>query len=55
MWSFEKKHFNKELSLKYVDKFILETYYAEMGHLGMAIFGFACILVNPSNYALILL
>ena len=52
MWNFEKKHLNKVLSLKYVDKFIFETYYAEMGHIGMAIFGFAYILVNPSDYAL---
>lgn len=52
VWNFEKKNLNKELSLKYVDKFILETYYAEIGHLGMAIFGFACILVNPTDYAL---
>jgi len=51
VWNFEKKNLNKELSLRYIDKFILETKYAEVGHLGMAILGFACILVNPSDYA----
>ncbi|MGM0843452.1 MAG: hypothetical protein ACQEUT_00645 [Bacillota bacterium] len=47
--NFEKKNLDKELSLKYVDKFILETYYAEAGHFGMAIVGFACILINPAD------
>ena len=53
--NFEKKHLKKELDLDYVNKFIQETYYAEFGHLCMAIFGFACILVNPSDYALMAL
>lgn len=53
--NFEKKNLKKELSIEYIDKFILETYYAEIGHLGIAVFGFACILVNPSSYALMAL
>jgi glycosyl-4,4'-diaponeurosporenoate acyltransferase len=50
MMNFEKKHLKKQVSLKYIDKFILETYYAEFGHLAIAILGFLCILVNPSEY-----
>ncbi len=53
--NFEKKNLKKDLSLDYIDRFILETCYAEIGHLGMAVFGFACILVNPSSYALMAL
>jgi len=49
---FEKRNLRKELTLEYVDRFILETYYAEVGHVGMAILGFACILINPNDYAL---
>lgn len=50
VWHFEKKNLDKELSLKYVDQFILETKYSEIGHLGMAVAGFACVLVNPGDY-----
>lgn len=52
VWNFDKKHLKKELNLEYIDRFILETYRAEIGHLGMAILGFACVLVNPSDYYL---
>lgn len=55
VWKFEKKNLNKELSIKYVDQFIVETYFAEIGHLGMAILGFACIAVNPRDYAMMAL
>lgn len=51
VWNFEKNHLKQELSLEYVERFILETYRAEIGHIGMAVFGFACILVNPRDYA----
>ncbi|GGO00192.1 glycosyl-4,4'-diaponeurosporenoate acyltransferase CrtO family protein [Saccharibacillus kuerlensis] len=52
VWNFQKKNLNEDLTLSYADKFILETKYAEVGHLGMAVLGFACIWVNPSDYAL---
>ena len=51
VFNFEKKNLSKELDLAYINQFIRETYYAEMGHLAMAVLGFACILVNPSEYA----
>ncbi|WP_225228784.1 hypothetical protein [Bacillus sp. PS06] len=51
VWNFEKKHLKQEHSLEYVNRFILETYRAEIGHIGMGVFGFACILVNPRDYA----
>lgn len=46
--NFEKKNLHKEITLEYIDQFILETCYAEAGHLGMAVTGFACIFVNSS-------
>ncbi|HWK23816.1 MAG TPA: hypothetical protein VNS08_12365 [Ureibacillus sp.] len=52
VFKFEKKNLNQNLSISYINTFILETKYAEIGHLGMAILGFACILVNPSDYAM---
>jgi glycosyl-4,4'-diaponeurosporenoate acyltransferase len=52
VWDFEKKHIPKELNLEYVERFILETHRAEIGHLGMAVLGFACVLVNPDENAL---
>ncbi|KAA9029949.1 glycosyl-4,4'-diaponeurosporenoate acyltransferase CrtO family protein [Niallia endozanthoxylica] len=51
VWSFEKNHLKQELSLEYVNRFILETYRAEIGHIGMAVLGFACVLVNPRDSA----
>ena len=48
--NFEKKYLKKVLSLEYIDKFIMETYYAEFGHLAIGICGFLCILVNPKEY-----
>jgi glycosyl-4,4'-diaponeurosporenoate acyltransferase len=47
--NFEKKSLNKEITLEYIDQFLLETCYAEAGHIGMAVAGFACILVNSST------
>lgn len=55
IWNFEKKNLKKELDLNYIDTFILETKYAEIGHLVMAILGFACIIVNPSDYMMMAL
>jgi len=52
---FEKKNLNKDLQAQYLDRFILETCYAEVGHLGMALLGFACIAVNPNSYFLMAL
>jgi glycosyl-4,4'-diaponeurosporenoate acyltransferase len=52
---FEKKSLRRDINLEYIDRFILETCYAEIGHAGMAILGFACILVNPRSYALMAL
>lgn len=51
VWNFKKSHLKKELTVHYLEQFIMETYYAEIGHLGMAIFGFCSILVNPNEYA----
>ncbi|MED1204195.1 hypothetical protein [Heyndrickxia acidicola] len=47
--SFEKKNLHKDITLAYIDQFILETCYAEAGHLGMAAAGFACIFINSST------
>lgn len=48
VWNFGRNnHLKQELSLEDVERFILETYRAEIGNIGMAILGFACILVNP--------
>ncbi|NGZ77912.1 glycosyl-4,4'-diaponeurosporenoate acyltransferase CrtO family protein [Saccharibacillus alkalitolerans] len=55
LWKFQKKNLNRELTLEYADKFISETKYGEVGHLGMAILGFACIWINPGEYALVFL
>jgi glycosyl-4,4'-diaponeurosporenoate acyltransferase len=41
-----------ELNPQYLDKMIMQTYYAEFGHLTIAILGFLCILVNPNEYFL---
>jgi len=51
VWNFEKSHLKQELNLDYVNRFILETYRAEIGHIGMAVLGFACVLANPRDYA----
>jgi glycosyl-4,4'-diaponeurosporenoate acyltransferase len=53
--NFEKKNLKKDINLEYIDRFILETCYAEIGHLGMAVLGFACIFVNPRSHALMAL
>ncbi|WP_172256337.1 hypothetical protein [Saccharibacillus deserti] len=50
LWKFQKRNLNEELNVAYADKFILETKYGEVGHLAMAILGFACIAVNPGDY-----
>ncbi|WP_172195710.1 hypothetical protein [Saccharibacillus qingshengii] len=55
LWKFQKKNLNEKLTAEYADKFILETKYGEVGHLCMAILGFACIWINPSEYALVFL
>ncbi|MDO3411321.1 hypothetical protein QWJ34_16265 [Saccharibacillus sp. CPCC 101409] len=52
LWKFQKKTLHEKITLEYADKFILETKYGEVGHLAMAILGFACIGVNPGDYAL---
>ncbi len=51
VFNFEKKNLHKELNKNYLNKFILETYYAEVGHIGMGIVGFTCIVVNPESFA----
>ncbi|QHA91008.1 hypothetical protein [Bacillus sp. N1-1] len=50
VFNFEKKNLHTELNKEYLNKFILETYYAEVGHIGMGIVGFACIVVNPEGF-----
>ncbi|MCQ4087476.1 hypothetical protein [Saccharibacillus sp. JS10] len=55
LWDFQKRALNNDLSLEYADRFILETKYGEVGHFGMAILGFLCIWINPSQYTLVFL
>lgn len=55
LWNFQKRALSEELTPAYADRFILETKYGEVGHLGMAILGFACIWINPDEYALVFL
>lgn len=51
LWNFQKKNLHEKLTPEYADRFILETKYGEVGHWCMAVLGFACVLVNPSEYA----
>lgn len=44
-----------QLNSQYFNKVIMQTYYAEFGHLAIAILGFLCILVNPNEYFLMAL
>ncbi|WP_078080492.1 hypothetical protein [Planococcus faecalis] len=46
------KGLNNELNPAYLDKMISQTYYAEFGHLIIAVLGFLCIFVNPNEYFL---
>ena len=44
------KKLKNERSPEYLEKVIMHTYYAEFGHFTIALFGFLCIVVNPSDY-----
>jgi glycosyl-4,4'-diaponeurosporenoate acyltransferase len=50
LFNFEKKNLRRDIDLDYINRFILETCYSEIGHLGMALIGFTCILINPGSY-----
>lgn len=49
------KRLKTDLNPAYLDKMILQTYYAEFGHLIIAVLGFLCIVVNPNEYFLMAL
>lgn len=54
IFRFQKRSLH-QLSPAYVERFIQETQYAELGHLLMAICGFFCIPLNPpSQYVMAL-
>lgn len=44
------KSLKKELNPKYLDQVIMQTYYAEVGHLTIAVLGFLSIFINPNEY-----
>ncbi|MDW0109755.1 glycosyl-4,4'-diaponeurosporenoate acyltransferase CrtO family protein [Sporosarcina aquimarina] len=44
------KNLKSELTPGYLDKVFMQTYYAEFGHLTIAILGFLSIVVNPHEY-----
>ncbi|ANU27036.1 hypothetical protein I858_008530 [Planococcus versutus] len=46
------KNLQDKLTPDYLDKLIMQTYYAEFGHLTIAVLGFLCIVVNPNEYFL---
>lgn len=46
------KKLKTELNPKYFDKVIMQTYYAEFGHLAIALLGFLCVAINPNEYFL---
>lgn len=46
------KNMKSNLTPEYLDKIIMHTYYAEFGHLLIAVLGFLCILLNPNDYFL---
>lgn len=46
------KNLKNNLTTEYLDKIIMQTYYAEFGHLLIAVLGFLCILINPNEYFL---
>lgn len=44
------KKLENNMTPAYLDRMIMETYYAEFGHLTIAVLGFLIIWVNPNEY-----
>lgn len=49
------KSFKNERTTDYLDQVIMQTYYAEFGHVTIAVLGFLCIVINPNDYFLMAL
>ena len=49
------KKLKKERTPDYLEKVMMQTYYAELGHVIIAIVGFLSIVINPSEYFLMAL
>lgn len=47
---FQKRYLEKDINKEYLEKFIMESYYAELGHYLMGLLGFLIIFVNPPEY-----
>ncbi|WP_369678709.1 hypothetical protein [Planococcus faecalis] len=46
------KNLKTKLTSDYLHTLIMQTYYAEFGHLTTAVLDFLCLVVNPSAYLL---